>query len=87
MARSIAPENELVLANLAVALADSGRRHEALIEFRRVLELQPDNIHVRHQMRRLTSIMVPFWHIPMLNDVRRTLGAPRSPAFGNRLGL
>jgi type II protein arginine methyltransferase len=71
IARSIAPENELVLANLAVALADSGRRHEALIEFRRMLELQPDNIHVRHQMRRLTSVMVPFWHIPMLNDIRR----------------
>jgi type II protein arginine methyltransferase len=70
-ARSIAPENELVLANLAVALADSGRRHEALIEFRSLLELQPDDIHVRHQMRRLTSVMVPFWHIPMLNDLRR----------------
>jgi type II protein arginine methyltransferase len=71
IALSIAPENQLVLANLAVALADSGRRHEALIEFRRVLETQPDNAHVRHQMRRLTSAMVPFWHIPMLNDVRR----------------
>ena len=71
IARSIAPENQLVLSNLAVALADSGRRHEALIEFRSLLELQPDNIHVRHQMRRLTSAMVPFWHIPMLNDVRR----------------
>jgi type II protein arginine methyltransferase len=78
MARSIAPENGLVLANLAVALADSGRRHEALIEFRRVLELQPDNIHVRHQMRRLTSIMVPFWHIPMLNDVRRNQAFERA---------
>jgi predicted RNA methylase len=71
IARSIAPENQLVLSNLAVALADSGRRHEALIEFRSLLELQPDNIHVRHQMRRLTSAMVPFWHIPMLNDIRR----------------
>jgi predicted RNA methylase len=71
IARSIAPENALVLTNLAVALADSGRRHEALIEFRSVLERQPDNIHVRHQMRRLTSAMVPFWHIPMLNDGRR----------------
>jgi predicted RNA methylase len=71
LARSIAPDNELVLTNLAVALADSGRRQEALIEFRRILERQPDNIHVRHQMRRLTSVMVPFWHMPMLNDRRR----------------
>jgi type II protein arginine methyltransferase len=59
------------MTNLAVALADSGRRDEALIEFRGILELQPDNVYVRHQMRRLTSSMVPFWHIPMLNDVRR----------------
>ncbi len=71
IARSIAPEDVLVLSNLAVALADSGRRHEALIEFRRALELQPDNINVRHQMRRLTSVLVPFWHIQMLNDTRR----------------
>jgi predicted RNA methylase len=71
MARAVAPENDLVLANLAVALAESGQRDEALIEFRSLLELQPDNIHVRHQMRRLTSAMVPFWHIPMLNDTRR----------------
>jgi predicted RNA methylase len=70
-ARAIAPDNSLVLTNLAVALADSGRRHEALIEFRKILELQPDNVYVRHQMRRLTSSMVPFWHIPMLNDLRR----------------
>jgi predicted RNA methylase len=71
LARTMAPENALVTTNLAVALADSGRRDEALIEFRRILELQPDNVYVRHQMRRLTSSMVPFWHIPMLNDVRR----------------
>lgn len=71
LARTMAPENALVMTNLAVALADSGRRNEALIEFRSILELQPDNVYVRHQMRRLTSSMVPFWHIPMLNDVRR----------------
>jgi len=71
IARSIAPENELVLANLAVALADSGRRDQALVEFRSLVDLQPDNIHARHQMRRLTSVIVPFWHIQMLNDMRR----------------
>ena len=71
VAGQIAPENDLVLSNLAVALADSGRRHEALAEFHRVVKLRPDNIHARHQMRRLTSTIVPFWHIPMLNDARR----------------
>lgn len=61
VARSIAPDNEVVMSDLAVAPADSGRRDEARIEFRRLLELQPDNIRVRHQMRRLTSVVVPFW--------------------------
>lgn len=71
IARSLAPENEMVRTNLAVALADAGRRHEALTEFRQLLASQPENVYVRHQMRRLISLMVPFWHIPMLNDVRR----------------
>ena len=71
LAERVAPENALVLTNLAVALADSGRRDDALLVFRKVLERQPDNVHVRHQMRRLISAMVPFWHVPMLNDVRR----------------
>jgi len=71
LARSIAPHNMLVLTDLAAALADSGRRYEALLEFRNALRLQPDNVHAHHQMRRLISAMVPFWHIPMLNDRRR----------------
>jgi len=71
LARSIAPHNMLVLTDLAAALADSGRRHEALLEFPNALRLQPDNVHAHHQMRRLISAMVPFWHIPMLNDRRR----------------
>jgi type II protein arginine methyltransferase len=50
---------------------DSGRRDEALIEFRRPLEPQPDNIRVRHQMRRLTSVMVPFW--PAAGEVKIAL--------------
>jgi predicted RNA methylase len=70
-ARQIAPENELVLSNLAVALADSGRRHEAIAEFRRLLELHPGNLYVQHQLRRLTSAVVPFWHVRMLNDTKR----------------
>jgi|SRR5579859_7022257 len=77
-ARSIAPEDAVVLANLAVALADSGRRDQALVELRSLVDLQPDNIHARHQMRRLTSVIVPFWHIKMLNDKRRNAAFERA---------
>lgn len=33
-ARRIAPDHELVLTNLAVALADSGQRHDAVVAFK-----------------------------------------------------
>jgi SAM-dependent methyltransferase len=35
------------------------------------LQLNPENEYVRHQLRRLISIIVPFWHARMLNDTRR----------------
>ena len=38
-ARRIAPDHELVLTNLAVALADSGQRHDAVVAFRKILKL------------------------------------------------
>jgi type II protein arginine methyltransferase len=57
--------------NYAVMLSREGRKMEALVEWRRALASQPDNIHLRHQMRRLCAEQVPFWHIPMMNDVRR----------------
>lgn len=65
------PENPVSANNLAVLLADAGRKQEALDQFRRALELQPDNLHIQHQINRLCAEMVPFWHIPMLNDTRR----------------
>jgi type II protein arginine methyltransferase len=65
------PDNPVSANNLAVLLADAGRKHEALDQFRRALELQPGNVHIEHQIRRLCAEMVPFWHIPMLNDTRR----------------
>ncbi len=75
IARSLAPEKPLIRNNLAVTLADYGRKDEALQEFGHVLRLQPGNINAYHQMRRLTASIVPFWHIPMLND------GPRNDAF------
>ncbi|MBT2187469.1 tetratricopeptide repeat protein [Sphingobium sp. H33] len=57
--------------NLAVMLSNAGRKREALAYFQRALALQPGNVHVQHQIRRLSADQVPFWHIPMLNDVRR----------------
>lgn len=65
------PANPIAANNLAVMLSDAGRKGEALDQFRRALALQPGNIHIEHQIRRLSAELVPFWHIPMLNDVRR----------------
>lgn len=67
----VAPENPVAANNLAVMLSDAGRKREALTRFRRALTLQPGNIHIQHQIRRLGAEQVPFWHIPMMNDVRR----------------
>jgi type II protein arginine methyltransferase len=70
-AQRIAPDHELTLTNLAVALADSGQRHDAVVAFRKILNTNPENAYVQHQLRRLTSIIVPFWHARMLNDTAR----------------
>lgn len=69
------PHNAIAIGNLAVVLADAGRNHAAIGQFRRALALQSDNLHLRHQLRRLGAASVPFWHIPMMND------APRNDAF------
>lgn len=65
------PDNLVLIGNLAVVLADAGRNLEAIRHFRRALAPQPGNLHLRHQLRRLGSGSVPFWHIPMMNDTRR----------------
>ncbi len=65
------PSNPVAANNLAVILADAGRKGEALEQFTRALALQPGDIHIEHQIRRLSAEIVPFWHIPMLNDARR----------------
>jgi tetratricopeptide (TPR) repeat protein len=75
IARSLAPDNALIRNNLAVTMADSGRKDDALLEFGQVLRLQPGNINAFHQARRLSASIVPFWHIAMMNDT------PRNDAF------
>ncbi|RZK00560.1 MAG: RNA methyltransferase [Novosphingobium sp.] len=66
-----APDDAIAANNYAVMLAREGRTMDALTEWRRALAVQPDNIQLRHQMRRLCTEQVPFWHIPMMNDTRR----------------
>jgi predicted RNA methylase len=75
MAERIDPLNPATLLNLGVALVDAGRGHEASRVLRRLAGLQPGNPLVEHQIRRVSSALVPFWHIPMLND------QPRNDAF------
>lgn len=65
------PDNPVAANNLAVILADSGRKSEAFDHFTRALALRPGDLHIEHQIRRLSAELVPFWHIPMLNDTRR----------------
>lgn len=65
------PADPVAANNLAVMLSDAGRKSEALDQFARAVALQPGDIHIEHQIRRLSAEMVPFWHIPMLNDARR----------------
>lgn len=75
IAAAVDPDNEFVTANLGVALLDAGRRDEALAALRRAAARLPDLAIIQHQMRRAASAVVPFWHIPMMND------APRNEAF------
>lgn len=69
------PANPVAANNHAVMLAREGRSLEALAEWRRAAELAPNDNDVgrqiRHQMRRHCAELVPFWHIPMMNDTRR----------------
>jgi predicted RNA methylase len=74
-AERIDPTNPTLLLNLGVALVDAGRGYEAVAVLRRLTELRPGNPLVEHQIRRISSALVPFWHIPMLND------QPRNDAF------
>jgi type II protein arginine methyltransferase len=69
------PQNAVAANNHAVMLSNANHKREALREFQRALDLQPGNVHIRHQIRRLSAGQVPFWHIPMMNDT------PRNDAF------
>lgn len=70
-AHELDPANPTILANLGVALTDAGRRDDAMRAYRRLSSLKPGNPLVQHQMRRAASAIVPFWHVPMLNDQAR----------------
>lgn len=70
-AMRICPDNPVVLNNLAVTLYDAQQLHESLAVFEKLAVIQPENFLVQHQIKRLTSAIVPFWHVPMMNDHRR----------------
>lgn len=65
------PNDLLALNNLAVVLDEAGKTDAALQVFEQALTLQPGNVDLHHQIRRLSSRVVPFWHIAMMNDSRR----------------
>lgn len=69
------PRNPIVLQSLAVAYSATGDRNRALDIYEELYALRPYDHEVFQHIRKLRSITVAPWHIPMMND------APRNDAF------
>ena len=69
------PRNAIVLQSLAVAFSSTGDRNRALEIYEDLYALRPNDHEVFQHIRKLRSVTVAPWHIPMMNDV------PRNAAF------
>ena len=69
------PRNAVVLQSLAVAYSSAGNRNRALEIYEELYALRPFDHEVFQHIRKLRSVTVAPWHIPMMNDV------PRNAAF------
>ncbi len=56
---------------LAGALAKQGEWNEALAHYGSALEISPGSVAPHVEMSRLLDLLVPPWHVPMMNDVAR----------------
>lgn len=74
-----APDSPDAITALGVALIDAGRPEEALSALLPAAERWPDHPMIRHRLRQAASVVVPAWHVPMMNDT------PRNDAFGRAI--
>jgi hypothetical protein len=63
--------------NLGLLLREQKRLPEAVASLRRAVELEPRNLVRRRNLRETLGRLVPAWHLPMLNDLRRATLSPR----------
>lgn len=66
-----APDDPHAASALGVALTDAGRHDEALAVLMQAAARWPDAPLIRHRLRQAASAVVPSWHVPMMNDIRR----------------
>jgi tetratricopeptide (TPR) repeat protein len=58
-------------SNLAIAQASAGRYEDAARSFQRAIELRPSLIAAHAGLAKTVAMIVPQWHIPMMNDAQR----------------
>ena len=65
------PTHHNARINLAVIQSKQGRRSAAIREIEKVLSADPNNSDADNLLRKLSSQLIPAWHIDMLNDTER----------------
>ncbi len=65
------PSSAEAYCNLAVVQGIGGRFEDAARNFQRALELRPSLITALAGMAQTMGMLVPQWHIPMMNDQQR----------------
>jgi len=67
----IKPECAEAYSNLGALLNDLGRMQEAALSYRKAIEIKPDFAVAKISLDLITHNIVPKWHIPMMNDIKR----------------
>jgi Flp pilus assembly protein TadD len=70
-ALALRPDYPDALNQLGVLYGRRGEFEEAVAAFRRAVALAPSNERFQRNLREVYQRLVPDWHLPMLNDLRR----------------
>lgn len=70
-ALALVPTDDAVLKKASVCLLHLDRGDEAIELCRDILKVDPDNLTAKLGAEWLLSQLVPFWHIPMMNEQDR----------------